>query len=143
MRSGLLICLVSLPLLSACENNVAGYEIEGRNHSITLVREQPYPFSGEVRQALVAARYPICQRRVEIEPGKPGRVGMEIWQLRDRLFVARQGSTWYAVGTEKCQIQKMDPIGEEPPGILMGTFQIKDDGMEFNAAPRPEPKSVD
>jgi hypothetical protein len=138
MRSGLLLCLLSVPLLSACENNVAAYEIEGRNHSITLVREQAYPFAGEVRQALVAARFPDCQRRFDIEPGKPEHVKMEIWQLRDRLFVARQGNIWYAIGTDKCQVQKMDPTGSQPPGQLVGSFHFKDDALVFEKAAAPE-----
>jgi hypothetical protein len=133
-RSGLLLCLLSVPLLSACENNVAAYEIEGRNHSITLVREQAYPFASEVKQALVAARFPDCQRRFDIEAGKPGRVKMEIWELRDRLFVARQGNVWYAIGTDKCQVQKMDPTGPQPPGRLIGSFRLKDDELVFEKA---------
>ncbi len=141
-RSVVLLCLLSLPLLSACENNAAGYEIEGRNHSITLVREQSYPLARKVRQSLIVARIPTCQRRIEIVPGKTGQVNMEIWQLRDRLFVARQGTSWYAVGTENCQIQKMDPTGDEPPGQLIGNFRVKEGEFFFDKAPAAAPAAA-
>jgi len=136
MRAGLGLLLLLVPLLSACENDAAAYAIEGRNHAITLVREQPYPFAPSVKQALIAARFPECQRRFTIDTGTASdNFKMELWALRDRLFVARQGKAWYAIGTDKCQVQKMKPISDTPPGQLVGTFRRRDGALVFEPVP--------
>lgn len=125
--------LLALPLLTACENNAAAYEVDGRNHSISLVREQAYPFAAKVAQTLVASRFPACQRRFKILPGSQKGPKMELWQLQDQLFVASQGNTWYAISTEKCLIQRMEPTAETPPGSLLGRFELKDGALAFVA----------
>lgn len=132
MRTGFFLALLGvLPWLSGCENNAAAYMVDGRNHAITLVREQPYPFSSEVKQAIVPARFPVCQRRFDIAPGTQSGPRMELWQLRDTLFVARQGRHWYAIGTEQCQVQKMEPTGDTPPGRLLGSYRKTDGALVF------------
>ncbi|WP_341678187.1 hypothetical protein [Niveibacterium sp. SC-1] len=136
MRAGPWLPLLLLPLLSACENDAAAYAVEGRNHAITLVREQPYPFAPTVKQALVVARFPDCQRRFALDEGTAAdSFRMELWALRDRLFVARQGKTWYAIGTDKCQVQKMKPIADTPPGTLVGTYRRKNGALVFDPVP--------
>ncbi|MCL2656725.1 MAG: hypothetical protein FWD62_04770 [Betaproteobacteria bacterium] len=131
MRGGILLSLFLLPLLSGCENTVGAYAIDGRNHSITLVREQSFPFSSQVEQSIIAARFPQCQRRYSIGPGKPGRAKIELWQLQDRLFVARDGKAWYAISTDQCQVQKIEPTGDQPPGTLLGTFRMRNNALVF------------
>lgn len=135
-----LLSLASLPwMLGGCENQGAAYQIDGRNHTITLVREQATPWSSEIDQALVVARFPECQRRTPIHAGPRSGKLLELWRVRDRLFVARNGARWYAVGTEKCQVQKMDPTGDDPPGELLGHFQRKDGVFSFEAAGGAKP----
>ena len=134
-----LLCLVpllALSLLTACENNAAAYEIDGRNHSISLVREQAYPFAPEIAQTLVASRFPECQRRYKILPGNSRGPQMVLWQLQDQLFVARQGKNWYAISTEKCLIQRMEAIADDPPGTRLGRFSLKDGALSFVADKR-------
>lgn len=125
-----LFLLLSL-LLSGCENNATAYEIEGRNHAISLFREQPYPYSKEVKQAIVVSRFPSCQRRYKILPGTQKGPRMELWQLQDQLFVASQGRNWYVIGTEKCLVQRMEPTGDTPPGRLLGRFELKEGVLAF------------
>lgn len=126
------VAATSLPLwLTGCENNAAAYEVDGRNHAITLVRERNYIWSDAVKQALVAARFPVCQRRWEIVPGNTEGPKMSLYEIRDGLFVAVQGKHWYAIGTEKCEVAKMEPSGDTPPGRLMGAFVRKDDVLTF------------
>ncbi|GAA5178001.1 hypothetical protein GCM10025771_16380 [Niveibacterium umoris] len=126
----------SLPLwLAGCENNAAAYEVDGRNHAITLVRERNYIWSDAVKQALVAARFPQCQRRWEILPGNTSGPKMSLYGVREGLFVAVQGKNWYAIGTEKCEVSRMEPTGDKPPGQLLGAFRRKDDVLVFEPDP--------
>lgn len=128
----LIAAATTLPLLlTGCENNAAAYEVDGRNHAITLVRERNYIWSDEVKQALVAARFPACQRRWEIVPGNTEGPKMSLYGIRDGLFVAVQGKHWYAIGTEKCEVAKMEPSGDAPPGQLLGAFVRKDGVLSF------------
>ena len=64
-----LLILAAVPLLAACEYEGAAYLIEGKDHSISLVREQRWFWSSEVEQAVVVSRMPTCMRRHDIKPG--------------------------------------------------------------------------
>ena len=130
------LSVASLPVwLSGCENNAAAFEVDGRNHAITLVRERNYIWSDEVKQALVVARFPQCQSRWEIVPGNTSGPKMSIYGVREGVFVAVQGRHWYAIGTEKCEVSKMEPTGDTPPGPLLGVFLRKDDVLVFEPDP--------
>lgn len=117
-------------LLCGCENEAASHMIDGKDHSISLTREQRWIWASEVQQRLVVARFPTCQRRFEITPGKTGSVNIELYGVAPMLFVAHQGADWYALSTEQCQLQKF----ETPPpqyGQLIGVFQKKGGKLEF------------
>ena len=63
-----LLILAAVPLLAACEYEGAAYLIEGKDHSISLVREQRWFWSSEVEQAVVVSRMP-CRTIVGGRPG--------------------------------------------------------------------------
>lgn len=77
-----LLILAAVPLLAACEYEGAAYLIEGKDHSISLVREQRWFWSSEVEQAVVVSRMPTCMRRHEIRPGRPSSAGTRISRCR-------------------------------------------------------------
>ncbi len=64
-----LLILAVVPLLAACEYEGAAYLIEGKDHSISLVREQRWFWSSEVEQAVVVSAFdpspPSPQARAE------------------------------------------------------------------------------
>ncbi|WP_216819707.1 hypothetical protein [Zoogloea sp. LCSB751] len=126
-----LLILAAVPLLSACENDGIAFLIEGKDHSIALLREQRWFWSDEVAQSIVVSRMPTCMRRYEIKPGVAGAVKMEVYEAGDYLWALKQGKNWYLAGTEKCQFQRWDEHPEEPPGRLVGTFTRKNDTLEF------------
>jgi len=46
------------------------------------------------------------------------------------LYAAQQGKTWYALGTEECQVQKFkEPPPVIPPGRLLGAFEKNAEGQ--------------
>ncbi|MDB5801876.1 MAG: hypothetical protein JWL63_2815 [Rhodocyclales bacterium] len=122
--------LLSL-FLTGCENSGASFLIDNdKNHSISLLREQRWFWSGEVEQKLVAARFPSCQRRVEVDPDTTAFTEMKLYQHDDRVFVTQQGSWWWAVSTDSCVVQKFATPPKDP-GELVGTFKRKDGNVVF------------
>jgi hypothetical protein len=105
-----------------------------KDHSISLLREQRYLWSAEVEQMLVPARFPTCQRRVAIEPDSKNFTEMKLYQNDTYLFVAQQGTHWWAIGTEACQVQTFKTPPADP-GDLIGSFQRKDGELKFVSLP--------
>lgn len=132
-----LMRLLALPvlglLLGGCENEAASYHIDGdKDHAIALLREQGMIF-GPVDQRFVVSRIPVCQRRHTVQQGAAEMAPIEIYRVAPMLFAARQGKTWYALGTESCQVQTFRPEDRpaEPPGSLMGRFEKKAGSLVF------------
>ena len=127
----LCVLLALAPMIAACENGATAYMIEGSQHALILVREQPYFWDGAVKQALIASRLPNCQRRVDIHPDRTDFTPMEVYEAGDRLWGVRQGKRWYLVSTEKCVVQDWDNAGGALPGPAVGVFRVKDGVATF------------
>lgn len=132
-----LLILALLPLLTACEYEGAAFLIDGRDQSISLVREQQFFWNDEVSQAIVVSRMPNCLRRYSIKSGVAGSVKMEVFEAGDMLWALKQGKNWYLAGTERCELQVWKDAPAEPPGRLVGTFTRKADRLQFVAADKP------
>lgn len=124
------ICV--LGLLAGCENNATSYMVGGdRDHALTLVREQNMFWSNEVKQEFVIARFPECQRRYPIAPGKTDALKIELYAgAKPMLFIAHQGNDWYALSTEVCQLQKF-PSQPAAPGKLLGSYEQQNGKVIF------------
>lgn len=137
MSSPVLRCLVLaglVPLLAACENSAVAYLVEGKDHAITLIREQSLFWDDEVKQFVVVARLPHCQRKVSLHPGRTAMTDLEVFEAGDRLWALRQGERWYLASTEECRVQDWDHPGDAPPGPAVGRFHLKDGVAVFSAA---------
>ena len=124
-----------LALLAGCENSATAYMIEGSQHALILVREQKFFWDDELRQAVVVSRLPACQKRVRIHPGSTTLVEMKVYAAGDGLWALHQGARWYLAGTEECRLQDWDNPGDRPPGVLLGSFALKDGEPAFVPAP--------
>ncbi|GHU13081.1 hypothetical protein AGMMS50225_22450 [Betaproteobacteria bacterium] len=124
-----------VPLLSGCENNLASMLVEDRNHSIVLIREQPYLWSNKVNQFIVATRIPKCQRRMSIHPDTTTLMPIEVYEAGDLLWALRQGGRWYLVSTEECQVQDWLEPPATPPGRAVGRFEMKGEKVVFIPVP--------
>jgi hypothetical protein len=130
-----LALFAALPLLSGCENNLASMLVEDRNHSIVLIREQPYFWSDEVDQFIVVTRLPKCQRRVTIHAGRTPMTPMEVYEAGDLLWALHQGGQWYLVSTEDCKVQDWATPPATPPGRAVGRFELKGEKVVFTPVP--------
>ena len=124
-----------LAVLAGCENSATAYMIEGNQHALILEREQKFFWDDELRQAVVVSRLPACQKRVRIHPGSTTLVEMRVYAAGDGLWALHQGARWYLAGTEECRLQDWDNPGDRPPGVLLGSFALKDGEPAFVPAP--------
>lgn len=133
-RLGTFVLVALLPLLSACENSAVAYSIEGKEHALTLLREQPYFWSDEVTQYVIAARLPRCQRKVRIHPGRTQMVDLEVYEAGYQMWALHQGTRWYLASTEECKVQDWDNPDGVAPGPLKGRFHLQDGAPVFSPA---------
>ena len=128
----LLLPLLALPLLTACVNDGATYEIDNtREHGLSLIREQPYFWDARIELFMVVSRMPACMRRHAMGAGTSASK-VEVYQVPSGAFIVKIGKRMYATETQNCvNFVKMD---EEPPGgmgKLMGTFREKTGVLVF------------
>ena len=119
------------PLLTACVNDGASYEISGAEHSLSLIREQPLFWDKTVKLSLAVARMPDCLRRHSIGPGT-ANTKVEIYRVPSGAFIVRAGKRMYATETQTCEgWAKMDGEPDDIEITLVGTFRVKNDKLIF------------
>ncbi len=128
----LLLAFLALPMLAACVNDGATYEIDNtREHVLSLIREQPYFWDSRVELFMVVSRMPACMRRHSMGAGtRASRV--DIYQVPSGAFIVKIGKRMYATETQNCvNFVKMT---EDPPGgmgKLMGSFRENNGVLVF------------
>jgi len=135
----LLLPLLAAPLLTACINDGATYEIDGtREHVLSLIREQPYPWDAKVNLYLVVSRMPACLRRHSLGMGTE-KTRVEVYQVPSGAFIVKVGKRMFATETQTCEsFAKMDSEPPEGMGQLMGTFRVKKGELVFVKAEKDE-----
>lgn len=130
-----LLALLAAPLLTACINDGATYEIDNsREHVLSLIREQPYFWDKKVNLYMVVSRMPSCMRRHPMGTGSPNSK-VEIWQVPSGAFIIKVGKRMYATETQTCEsFAKMDGEPEAGMGVLRGTFRVKKGELVFEKA---------
>ena len=98
----LILPLLAAPLLTACVNDGATYEIDGtREHVLSLIREQSYFWDSKVELYLVVSRMPTCLRRHSLGPGT-AKTRVEVYQVPSGAFIIKAGKRLYATETQTC-----------------------------------------
>lgn len=137
----LFLSLLAAPLLTACVNDGATYEIDNtREHVLSLIREQPYFWDSKVELFLVVARMPSCLRRHSLGTGTE-KTRVEIWQVPSGAFIVRVGKRLYVTETQTCEsFAKLDAEPVEGMGELKGVFRVRKGELVFvkEAAPGAE-----
>lgn len=133
----LILAALLAALLTACgSSDSASYLIDGPDHSLTLVRDQPYAWSDEWELALVTTHQPDCVRRHPLKPAPDADFKLELFRALEGGIILKQGNNWYITETRKCQLQQfLAPPAE--PGDALGAFAIKDQRLQFVAAQKP------
>jgi hypothetical protein len=137
----LLLPLLAVPLLTACVNDGASYEIDNtREHTLSLIREQPYFWDSKVELFLAVARMPACLRRHSLGTGTE-KTRVEVWQVPSGAFIIRVGKRLFVTETQTCEgFAKLDAEPVEGMGELKGVFRVRKGELVFvkEAAPGAE-----
>ena len=133
------IVLALLPLLAACTDLRATFEIKGSAHALSLIRITGMPWEKTAKYSVVAARMPDCMRRHAM-PDAPRDARVEVFSPGNDAWILRQGGRMYVVETRTCEgFASLDAVPEGGLGAMMGVFEMRNDNLVFVAAPPAQP----
>ncbi|MCM8610988.1 hypothetical protein [Accumulibacter sp.] len=134
------LLLLWLPLLAACSDQRAAFEIDGsRQHALTLIRVQTLPWDKTARYSVVAARMPDCQRRHEIGAGGAD-MRVEVFAPGNDAWILKQGKRMYVVETRTCEgFARLEAEPEGGLGPLQGSFQMRQGTFGWIGEPVAQP----
>jgi hypothetical protein len=132
--------LLWLPLLAACSDQRAAFEIDGsRQHALTLIRVQTLPWDRTATYSVVAARMPDCQRRHEIGAGGAD-TRVEVFAPGNDAWILKQGKRMYVVETRTCEgFARLEAEPAGGLGPLQGSFQMRNGTFGWLAEPVAQP----
>jgi len=133
-----LVALLLWPLLVACSDQRAAFEIGSRQHSLTLIRVHTFFWERTASYSLVAARMPECMRRHEMgSGGAESRV--EVYAPGNDAWILKQGKRLYVVETRTCEgFARLASEPEGGLGPLQGSFQVRSGALTWIAEPKSE-----
>jgi len=131
------LALLIVPLLAACSDQRASFEIKGSANSLSLIRVTGMPWENTAQYSIVAARLPDCMRRHAM--GKaPRGAKVEVYSPGNDAWILKQGNKMYVTETRSCEgFAKLDKVPDDGIGQLMGTFEMRSETLVFTAAPKP------
>ncbi len=128
----LLICV----LLAGCVNDTASFYIDGRDHALSLRRQQAYFWQSQADIALVAARLPECQRQHPLGGAALDDLKVELFDAGDGLWNVRMDKRLWQIETEKCTgLTELEYDPKTDLGRPVGAFVVEDGKLIFEAAP--------
>lgn len=131
--------LVLLPLLVACSDQRATFEISGSAHSLSLIRVTGMPWASQANYAIVASRMPDCQRRHAL-PEAALATKVEVFSPGNDAWILRQNGHMFVVETRTCEgFARLDQEPDTGLGELMGAFEMRGDALVFSSAKRTAP----
>ena len=133
------IVLALLPLLAACTDLRATFEIKGSAHALSLIRVTGMFWEKTAEYSIVAARMPDCMRRHAL--GKAAlKARVEVYSPGNDAWILRQGKQMYVVETRTCEgFAKLDKEPDSGLGVPMGAFEMRGSELVFTPAVKAEP----
>ena len=135
MRKTLLIAAI-LPVLAGCVSDGAAVHIDGKEHSLSIVREQKWAWDDKLDIYLVATRMPECQRRHKLKPAPVRASGVDVFMVDLNTYHLRQGSRWYRIETKTCEgFESLKGEPDKDVGDHVGTFKMSEGSYRFVEKP--------
>lgn len=137
-----LLPLLLLPVLVACSDQRATFQIQTSDHVLSMIREQRFFWEKTAIYTVVAARMPDCMRRHKMGPA-PLNAPVEVYSPGNNAWILKQGKRMFVVETRTCEgFAPLDAEPEDGMGPLVGRFEMKDDVLTFVAALKGEAPST-
>jgi len=132
-----LFALLLLPLLAACSDQRATFEIDGSAHSLSLIRITGMPWESTAKFTIVPARMPECMRRHAL-PEAPDNAKVEIFSPGNNAWIIKQNGRLFVTETRTCEgFAPLDKTPDDGLGTLMGVFEMRNETLVFTPAPKP------
>jgi hypothetical protein len=130
----LLTLVLAVPLLSACVDDRASWQIDDtREHTLTLIREQPLVWEKKVNLYLVVSRMPTCTRRHSMGAGTEN-TRVEIYQVPSGAYIVKVGRRLYVTESQTCiEWARLDEEPADGLGELRGIFRVRGGKLAFVA----------
>lgn len=132
----LLLPFIALSSLSGCINDAASLQIDGKEHSLTVVREQSLPWEKRVDLFVVVARMPDCQRRHRLKSAGISASAVEVYSPEIGIYYLQQGGRTYSVETATCEgFRELNELPATGLGPQIGSFRAVGGEYRFVDAP--------
>lgn len=130
----LLTALLAVPLLAACVDDRASWQIDDtREHTLSLIREQPLVWEKKVNLYVVVSRMPACTRRHSLGAGTEN-TRVEVWQVPSGAFIVKAGKRMFVTESQTCEAwARLDEEPEDGLGELRGVFRTRNGELTFVA----------
>lgn len=117
------LAILAVSALAGCVSDAASLQIDGKEHSLSLVREQKWIWDQQLDLFVVVSRMPDCQRRHRLRSASLGENKVDVYSPDAVTFFLRQADRIYSVESQTCEGFK--ELAETPAAIgqLLGTFK--------------------
>lgn len=120
-------------MLAGCVNDTASFQIEGKDHSLTLRVVQDYFWSKDATLRLTATRMPDCMRQMELGEVSLSGLEIELFASGPNVYTLRSGEDVWQVDTQACT-ELEAPKANAVTGQALGSFHIDEhDKLVFEA----------
>lgn len=133
-RFSLLAPLLAPLLLAGCVNDTASYQIDGKDHALTVRVVQDYFWSKEATVRLTASHMPDCLRQMDMGELPLSGLEIELFASGPNLYTLRAGEDTWQVETAGCT-QLEAPEADAVTGQALGVFHLDaNKKLQFEAA---------
>ena len=128
-----ILLLPVVALLAGCFQDTASYVLAGKDHAITLIRNQTWPWQSGVEVEVVALRLPDCDGGGSIKD-VDRHAPLTLYRAPDEypepIFMLQVDKRVFAVSTQSCRLQQFSTPPTEL-GRKLGQFKEVDGGFRF------------
>jgi len=129
MRPLYAIPLLSCLALAGCTSATATYRIDGADQTLSVRANQDYFWSDALSVAMVTARMPECQRKIDLGKMPKGDFDIEVFDSGENIYTLRAGELLLQVNIETCT-----SLGEPKAGVAglpVGNFRFEKKELVF------------
>jgi hypothetical protein len=124
--------LAFLPL-AGCIQDSSSYAFPEKDHAITLIRSQDWPWRDTLDIDVAVVRLPECDGGLSIR-SVPLKAEISLFKAPDDyaepIFILRVERRHFAVSTQSCKVQEFKETPPDP-GVKLGAFREKDGKLAF------------